>query len=186
MGRDYMSCRATGAQFPTTGRPGPTSGAGGAGRRPIVARRPDYNASMDEVARQAADPLASRLQACGVRPTAQRLRVAAMLLERPQHMTAEQILAALRSSGSRISKATVYNTLNLFAAQGVVRQLAVDGDRAWFDSNVAPHYHFQDVETGQLTDLAPSEVRFERLPPPPAGMDYAGIDVVIRLKRRPG
>ena len=109
-----------------------------------------------------------------------------MLLERPQHLTAEQILAALRSSGCRISKATVYNTLNLFAAQGVIRQLAVDGDRAWFDSNVAPHYHFQDVETGQLSDLAPPEVRFERLPPPPEGMEYAGIDLVIRLKRRAG
>jgi Fur family transcriptional regulator, iron response regulator len=150
-----------------------------------VAGRPDYNDGMDDAAHPGPDPLASRLQACGVRPTAQRLRVASMLLDRPQHMTAEQILAALRSSGSRISKATVYNTLNLFAAQGVVRQLAVDGDRAWFDSNVAPHYHFQDVETGQLTDLAPPEVRFERLPAPPEGMEYAGIDLVIRLKRRP-
>jgi Fur family iron response transcriptional regulator len=137
-------------------------------------------------ARPPAEPLASRLQACGVRPTSQRLRVASMLLGRPQHMTAEHILAALRAAGCRISKATVYNTLNLFAAQGVIRQLAVDGDRAWFDSNVAPHYHFQDVETGQLTDLAPSEVGFERLPPPPDGMDYAGIDVVLRLKRRSG
>lgn len=109
-----------------------------------------------------------------------------MLLTRPQHMTAEQLLAALRSDGCRISKATVYNTLNLFAAQGVIRQLAVDGDRAWFDSNVAPHYHFQDLDTGQLTDLSPPEVRFERLPPPPAGMEYAGIDLVIRLRRRPG
>ncbi len=141
---------------------------------------------MDVPVSQPATPLSERLQACGVRPTSQRLRVAAMLLERPQHMTADQLLAALRSSGCRISKATVYNTLNLFAAQGVIRQLAVDGDRARFDSNVAPHYHFQDVETGQLTDLAPPEVRFERLPPPPEGMEYAGIDLVIRLRRRAG
>ncbi len=141
---------------------------------------------MDDPARLPVDPLAVRLQGCGVRPTAQRLRVAAMLLERPQHRTAEQLLAALRSSGCRISKATVYNTLNLFAAQGVIRQLAVDGDRAWFDSNVAPHYHFQDVETGLLTDLATPEVTFGRLPPPPAGMEYAGIDLVIRLRRQSG
>ncbi len=139
---------------------------------------------MDVATPSPVAPLAARLQQCGVRPTAQRLRVAAMLLDRPQHMTAEQLLAALRSSGCRISKATVYNTLNLFAAQGVIRQLAVDGDRAWFDSNVAPHYHFQDVETGLLTDLAPPEVRFERLPPPPEGMAYAGIDLVIRLRRQ--
>lgn len=131
-------------------------------------------------------PLAERLQRCGVRPTAQRLRVASMLLGRPQHMTAEQLLAALRAAGCRISKATVYNTLNLFAAQGVIRQLAVDGDRSWFDSNVAPHYHFQDLATGQLTDLATPEVRFERLPPPPEGMEIAGIDLVIRVRRRDG
>ena len=137
---------------------------------------------MDDSATRLA-PLAARLQACGVRPTSQRLRIASLLLARPQHMTAEQLLAALRTDGCRISKATVYNTLNLFAARGVVRQLAVDGDRGWFDSNVAPHYHFQDVETGQLADLSVGEVGFERLPPPPAGMEYAGIDLVIRLRR---
>ena len=76
---------------------------------------------MDVPAAQFPDSLSARLQACGVRPTAQRLRVAAMLLTRPQHMTAEQLAAALRSDGCRISKATVYNTLNLFAAQGVIR-----------------------------------------------------------------
>ena len=81
------------------------------------------------------------------------------------------------------SKATVYNTLNLFAAKGVIRQLAVDGDRAWFDSNTEPHYHFQDIETGALTDLAPQEVRFDRLPPPPPGMEYAGVELFIRLRR---
>ncbi|MFO1455697.1 MAG: Fur family transcriptional regulator [Steroidobacteraceae bacterium] len=130
--------------------------------------------------------LAACLESHGVRPTAQRLRVAALLLERPQHMTAEQVLAGLRAGGCRISKATVYNTLNLFAARGVIRQLAVDGDRAWFDSNVAPHYHYQDVATGQLTDLETPAVRFERLPPAPDGMEYAGIDLVIRLRRRSG
>ena len=131
-------------------------------------------------------PLAERLLACGVRPTAQRLQVAALLLDRPQHMTADQLLVALRAVGCRISKATVYNTLNLFAARGVIRQLAVDGDRAWFDSNVAPHFHFQDVDSGQVSDIETPEVRFERLPPPPEGMEYAGIDLVIRLRRRGG
>ena len=64
--------------------------------------------------------------------------IAALLLASPQHLTAEQILCRLREGGMRISKATVYNTLNLFAAKGVIRQLAVDGDRAWFDSNTEP------------------------------------------------
>ena len=127
--------------------------------------------------------LAERLKHNGVLPTAQRLRIAALLLASPQHLTAEQILSRLREGGMRVSKATVYNTLNLFAAKGVIRQLAVNGDRAWFDSNTDPHYHFQDLETGALTDLAPHEVSFDKLPPPPPGMEYAGVELFIRLRR---
>src|SRR2546430_1573636 len=93
-----------------------------------------------------------RLSACGIRPTAQRLRIAALLLAEPQHLSAEQILASLRSAGARVSKATVYNTLNLFAERGLIRQLSVDGSRAWFDSNVDAHYHFHDITSGALID----------------------------------
>ena len=128
-------------------------------------------------------PAADRLRACGIQPTAQRLRIAALLIGAPQHLTADQLLERLRREGARVSKATVYNTLNLFAARGVVRQLAVDGDRAWFDSNTEPHYHFKDLESGALTDLPTTAVRFEHLPPPPPGTEYAGIELFIRLRR---
>ncbi len=127
---------------------------------------------------------AARLSECGIRPTEQRVQIAALLLSVPQHLSAEQITEALRRSGAQVSKATVYNTLNLFAAHGLIRQLRVDGECAWFDSNVAPHYHFQDEQTGTLTDVAPHDVQFSRLPEPPSGMEVAGIDVVIRLRRR--
>ena len=129
------------------------------------------------------NPVAETLRACGIQPTSQRLRIAALLLGAPQHLTADQILAQLRLAGMRVSKATVYNTRNLLAGKGVIRQLAVDGDRTWFDSNTTPHFHFQDTETGALTDLAPEDVRFAQLPPPPAGMEYAGIELFIRLRR---
>jgi Fur family iron response transcriptional regulator len=144
---------------------------------PVQPRAADDGGASDE-------SVARHLQHFGIQPTAQRLRVARFLLARPQHRTAEQILACLRADGSRVSKATVYNTLNLLAARGVIRQLVVDGDRAWFDSNVDPHFHFQDVETGSLTDLASTEVQFGRLPAPPPGMEVAGIELVIRLRRK--
>jgi len=127
---------------------------------------------------------AVRLAACGIRVTDQRLQIASLLLGAPQHLSAEQITEALRRGGARVSKATVYNTLNLFAAHGLIRQLTVDGNRAWFDSNVVPHYHFQDEHTGALTDVELRDVQFSRLPPPPPGMEVAGIDLVIRLRRK--
>jgi Fur family transcriptional regulator, iron response regulator len=125
-----------------------------------------------------------RLADCGIRSTAQRVRIAALLLSAPQHLSAEQILAQLRAAGARVSKATVYNTLNLFAEHGLIRQLSVDGSRAWFDSNVEPHYHFHDTTTGALIDLPVPAVEFSRLPPPPPGMEVAGIDLVIRLRKK--
>ncbi len=125
-----------------------------------------------------------RLSGCGIRPTAQRVRIATLLLSAPQHLSAEQILANLRASGARVSKATVYNTLNLFASHGLIRQLSVDGSRAWFDSNVDPHYHFHDLASGALIDVPVPEVEFSRLPAPPPGTEVAGIDLVIRLRRK--
>ena len=127
---------------------------------------------------------ARRLTELGIRPTSQRVRIAALLLAEPQHLSAEQILATLRASGARISKATVYNTLNLFAARGVIRQLSVDGGRAWFDSNVDAHYHFHDLDSGALTDVPVPDVEFMRLPTPPPGMEVAGVDLVIRLRKK--
>ena len=134
------------------------------------------------------DPIASqterRLADCGIRPTGQRVRIASLLLSAPQHLSAEQILDSLRASGARVSKATVYNTLNLFAERGLIRQLSVDGSRAWFDSNVDAHYHFHDTTTGALIDVPIPDVEFSRLPAPPAGTEVAGIDIVIRLRRK--
>jgi Fur family iron response transcriptional regulator len=125
-----------------------------------------------------------RLSECGIRPTAQRVRIASLLLSRNQHLSAEQILASLREAGARVSKATVYNTLNLFADHGLIRQLSVDGTRAWFDSNVEAHYHFHDMTSGALIDVPVSAVEFSNMPPPPPGMEVAGIDLVIRLRRK--
>ena len=125
-----------------------------------------------------------RLSDCGIRPTAQRVRIATLLLSAPQHLSAEQILASLRAAGARVSKATVYNTLNLFAAHGLIRQLSVDGSRAWFDSNVEPHYHFHDLQSGALIDVPVPAVAFSRLPAPPPGTEVAGIDLVIRLRKK--
>ena len=138
------------------------------------AQKPDTMASQCE----------RRLSDCGIRPTGQRVRIAVLLLSAPQHLSAEQILDSLRAAGARVSKATVYNTLNLFAERGLIRQLSVDGSRAWFDSNVDAHYHFHDMTSGALIDVPVPDVEFSRLPAPPPGTEVAGIDLVIRLRKK--
>jgi Fur family iron response transcriptional regulator len=127
--------------------------------------------------------LHQRLLAHGVRPTAQRLRIASLLLGRPQHLSAEQVMAGLRSAGMRVSKATIYNTLNLFAASGLIRQLSVGNDRCWFDANTDARYHVHDLDCGALMGLALRGVEVQRLPEPPPGMRVDGIELVIRLRR---
>jgi Fur family iron response transcriptional regulator len=128
--------------------------------------------------------LASRLQQHGVRATSQRMRVARILLATPQHLFADQVATAVRRAGMHVSKATIYNTLHLFVERGLVRQLGVGSLQACFDSNTSAHYHFQDEATGKLSDVPLPAVEFSRLPEPPPGMEVAGIDLVIRLRRK--
>jgi Fur family transcriptional regulator, iron response regulator len=125
----------------------------------------------------------SLLERHGIRPTAQRLRVAEMLLAAPRHMTAEQILADLRAGTGHVSKATVYNTLNLFVAQGLAREIHADPERCVYDSTMSPHHHFQVLDTGEMIDIRPDELAFSRLPDLPPGTEIESVDVVIRLRR---
>ena len=124
------------------------------------------------------------LERAGVRPTAQRVRVAAVLLTSPRHLTAEQILGALNQSPQRVSKATVYNTLKLFVAHGLARQIYTDPERCVYDSTMAPHHHFQNLDTGEMIDIRPDDLEFARLPPLPPGTEIADVEVVIRLRQR--
>jgi Fur family iron response transcriptional regulator len=125
------------------------------------------------------------LTAEGLKPTAQRLRIAELLLGAPTHMSAEQILETLRSRGERVSKATVYNTLKALAGRGLLRQIHVDPECAVYDSTRTPHHHFHDLETGQLLDIPPEAIEFSRFPVLPAGMEAEAVEVVIRIRKRP-
>ncbi|MCI0436870.1 MAG: transcriptional repressor [Gemmatimonadetes bacterium] len=124
------------------------------------------------------------LEVHGIRATAQRIRMAEVMLAAPCHMTAEQVLAALRRSAARVSKATVYNTLKLFVERGLVRQVHLDPDRCVYDSTREPHHHFQNLDTGGMIDIRPEDLSFARMPSLPPGTEIAGVDVVIRLRRR--
>jgi Fur family iron response transcriptional regulator len=118
----------------------------------------------------------------GVLPTPQRLEIAEILLSRPQHMSAEQIIEKLKLAGSRVSKATVYNTLNLFGQRGIVREVMVDPVRKFYDSTTHPHHHFYNVDTGDLCDIPSENVRVEGLPTLPPGTEQQSVEVLIRIR----
>jgi len=120
----------------------------------------------------------------GVKATAQRVRVAEILMSAPTHMTADQILAQVQSGDERVSKATVYNTLNVLAQRGLVRQIHLDPERSVYDSTRSAHHHFHNVDTGELVDIAPEEIAFSRFPTLPEGMEAEAVEVVIRLKKK--
>ncbi len=126
----------------------------------------------------------SRLTEYGIQPTAQRLQIAELLFARDQHLTAEQIIQGLADSGTQVSKATVYNTLKLFAEKGLLKPVQVDPERGLFDSNMAPHHHFHVEDTGELIDVPPGSVEFSRLPALPPGTESVAVEVVIRVRRQ--
>jgi len=133
-----------------------------------------------------ADSVIAQLRSYGIIPTMQRVEIGQLVFAGPQHLSAEQILERLRVAGLRVSKATVYNTLNLFAARGLVRQINFDPARTCFDSNTSAHYHFHNLDTGELSDVAVPSIEFSRLPSPPPGTELAGVEVLIHVKRKTG
>jgi Fur family iron response transcriptional regulator len=115
-------------------------------------------------------------------PTPQRLEVAAILLRKPQHMSAEQIIADLRARNSTVSKATVYNTLKLFEKNGLIKECIVDSERRFYDSVTTPHFHFYNVDTGELSDIATDGIRISGLPDLPVGTAHEGMDLFVRVR----
>ncbi len=126
----------------------------------------------------------ARLRDNGVKPTPQRMEIGMLLLASPTHMSADQILGDLRECGSRISKATVYNTLNLFSRHGIAREVAVDPSRLVYDSTTEPHHHFYNIDTGELTDIRQSEIEVRHLPELPPGTEAQEVEVIVRLRNK--
>ena len=124
------------------------------------------------------------LEAHGITPTQQRAEIASILLERPQHISAEQLLALVNQGETGVSKATVYNTLGLFARKGLVREVIVDPAKVFYDSNTGAHHHFYDASTGTLTDIEEGQIDIGRLPALPEGKIVEGVDVVVRLRSK--
>ena len=119
-----------------------------------------------------------------VNPTHQRIEIAYALFSRCEHLSADQILAIVNERTSETSKATVYNTLNLFLEKNLIREVIVDPNKVFYDPNTVPHHHFYNIDTGELTDIDAADIAISGLPQLPEGVVTAGIDVIVRIRSR--
>ena len=129
--------------------------------------------------------LRDKLRRVGLRPTRQRVSLGWLLFGKgDRHITAEMLFDEATRARVPVSLATVYNTLHQFTEAGLLRQLAVDGAKAYFDTNPTEHHHFFLEEEGELVDMPSSGLSVADLPEPPEGMEVAGVEVIVRLRRK--
>jgi Fur family transcriptional regulator, iron response regulator len=126
------------------------------------------------------------LREVGLRPTRQRMALGWILFGKgDRHVTAEMLYEEALHAKVPVSLATIYNTLHQFTDVGLLRQVAVDGCKTYFDTNVSQHHHFFVEGENDLLDIPPADVVVGKTPVPPEGYEIDRIDVVVRLRKRP-
>lgn len=120
----------------------------------------------------------------GLRPTRQRVALAEILFGGPhRHLSAEELLTEAQSAKVNVSLATVYNTLHQFRAAGLLREVAVDASRSYFDTDTSDHHHFYLEDEQRVVDIPASSIVIQNLPEPPKGMTVTHVDVVVRVRK---
>lgn len=129
----------------------------------------------------------AKLRKVGLRPTRQRMALGWILFGKgDRHVTAEMLFEEVTRAKVPVSLATVYNTLHQFTEAGLLRQVPVDGSKAYFDTNNSAHHHFFIEDQNDLMDIPSTETLLGQTPTPPEGYEIARIDVVVRLRRKTG
>jgi Fur family transcriptional regulator, iron response regulator len=128
--------------------------------------------------------LRKRLRTARLRPTRQRVALGWLLFAKgDRHVTAEMLFDEARSVKAPVSMATIYNTLHQFTRAGLLREIVVEGSRAYFDTNTSPHGHFLVEETGALVDIPGGDLRLVQPPKAPDGYEIDRVEMIIRVKR---
>src|SRR5262249_19048799 len=121
------------------------------------------------------------LRQVGLRPTRQRMALGWILFAKgDRHLTAEMLYEAATPAKVPVSLATVYNTLHQFTEVGLLRQVAVDGSKTYFDTNATDHHHFFVEGEHALLDIPGAQLMLDKMPVPPDGYEIARVDVVVR------
>jgi Fur family iron response transcriptional regulator len=128
-----------------------------------------------------------KLRDAGMRPTRQRMSLGNLLFgSGDRHITAEQLHVETVQSGIAVSLATIYNTLNQFTEAGLLREVAVEGHKSYFDTNTSNHCHYYLEDEGRLIDIDDDPLTVDGLPEPPEGMRIGRIDIIVRLEKDNG
>jgi Fur family iron response transcriptional regulator len=128
--------------------------------------------------------LTAILRMAGLRPTRQRVALAELLLGGPhRHVSAEELHAEAQVARVHVSLATVYNTLHQFQEAGLLREVAVDASRSYFDTDTSDHHHFYIEDEQRVIDIPPNSIFIQGLPEPPKGMMVTHVDVVVRVRK---
>jgi len=128
------------------------------------------------------DSIAGMLREHDINPTHQRIEIAHALFSKHEHLSAEQVMASVNMEYAIASKATVYNTLNLFVEKRLIREVIVDPSKVFYDPNTNEHHHFYDSVSGQLTDIPAASINLTALPVLPPGTVVDGVDIIIRTR----
>jgi Fur family iron response transcriptional regulator len=124
------------------------------------------------------------LRQSGLRPTRQRMALAELLFSQGnRHISAESLHEEATLRRVPVSLATIYNTLHQFTEARLLREVAVDGSKTYFDTNTDDHHHFFVEDDNEVLDIPVGEMDVEGVPQPPAGYEISRIDVVVRLRR---
>ena len=137
--------------------------------RPVPSRRPCLTAV---------------LRMAGLRPTRQRVALAELLFGGShRHVSAEELLAEANAAKVNVSLATIYNTLHQFRSAGLLREVAVDASRSYFDTDTSDHHHFYLEDEQRVIDIPASSIVIQNLPEPPKGTSITHVDVVVRVRK---
>lgn len=149
----------------------------------VPAKRQGKRGDLMETELRQDDELEIRVREAGLRPTRQRIALAELLFAKgDRHLSAEELHEEALSAGVAVSLATVYNTLHQFTEAGLLRILALEGSRTYFDTNTSDHHHFFIEGENRVVDIEAAPVTVHNLPEPPEGMEIVNVDIIVRLR----
>ena len=129
-------------------------------------------------------PFVKRLRSSGLRPTKQRVEICKILFDRKEtfHFTIDKLKKKIeKNTKSKISLATVYNTVHAFKNHGYLKEISLQGNKTFFDTNATSHHHFYDQDNGDLMDIKNEDIHISKIPSVPKNKKINEIEVTISV-----